>query len=88
MACYCFGAHRYGFNGMEKDDEFKGNGNSNNFGARIHDSRLGRWLAVDPKGGSYPFSSPYSYVTNSPILLYDPNGKDNWIQTQNGEKLV
>ncbi len=29
--------YRYGFNGMEKDDELKGNGNSYDFGARIYD---------------------------------------------------
>src|SRR5690606_28578426 len=32
--------YRYGFNGMEKDDEIKGTGNSLDFGARIYDPRL------------------------------------------------
>ena len=31
---------RYAFNGMEKDDEVKGAGNSYDFGARLYDSRL------------------------------------------------
>ncbi len=34
-------SYRYGFNGMEKDDEIKGNGNSYDFGARIYDPRVG-----------------------------------------------
>ena len=34
--------YRYGFNGMEKDSELKGSGNSYDFGARMSDSRLGR----------------------------------------------
>lgn len=32
--------YRYGFNGKEKDDELKGEGNSYNFEARIYDSRV------------------------------------------------
>lgn len=32
--------YRYGFNGMEKDDEVKGSGNSYDFGARIYDRVL------------------------------------------------
>jgi len=66
--------YRYGFNGMEKDDELKGSGNSYDFGARIYDPRLGRWLAVDPLSSSYPSSSPYMYVLGNPITLVDPTG--------------
>ena len=34
--------YRFGFNGMENDDELKGQGNSLDFGARIYDQRTGR----------------------------------------------
>ena len=47
-------AYRYGFNGMEKDDEIKGDGNSYDFGARMLDQRLGRWLSIDSKFKSFP----------------------------------
>ncbi len=40
--------YKYGFNGKEKDDEIKGNGNSQDYGKRIYDSRLGKFLSVDP----------------------------------------
>ena len=40
--------YRFGFNGKENDNEVKGAGNSLDFGARIYDSRLGRWLSCDP----------------------------------------
>jgi RHS repeat-associated protein len=46
--------YRFTFNGMEKDDEVKGVGNSLDFGARIYDSRLGRWLSVDPLSYKFP----------------------------------
>ena len=61
---------------MEKDDEMKGSGNSYDFGARIYDSRLGRWLAVDPLVTKYPNLSPYNFVDNNPIVFIDPDGKD------------
>ena len=37
--------YRYGFNGMENDNEVYGERNAIDFGARIYDSRLGRWLS-------------------------------------------
>ena len=63
----------YGFNGKEKDDEHTQG--KYDFGARIYDSRLGRWLAVDPLVKDYPSFSPYSYAGNSTIAFYDPDGK-------------
>ena len=67
--------YRYGFNGMEKDDEIKGEGNSYDFGARLYDSRLGRFLSVDPKYKLYPFMSTYCYAANSPIVYIDADGE-------------
>ena len=42
------GEYRYGFNGMEKDDEIEGEGNSYDFGARTYDPRIGRFKRIDP----------------------------------------
>jgi RHS repeat-associated protein len=71
--------YSFGFNGMEKDNEMKGEGNSLDFGARIYDSRLGRWLAVDKLKFKHPYVSPYNFVLNKPLLFIDPNGKDVYI---------
>ena len=71
--------YRYGFNGMEKDDELKGSGNSYDFGARLYDPRLGKWLALDPLMKKYPGITPYAFVANSPIYWLDKEGKDLWI---------
>jgi RHS repeat-associated protein len=68
-------AYNYGFNGMRKDNEIKGEGNSYDFGARIYDPRIGRWLSRDPLEGKYPGMSPYNFVSNNPIILNDPTGK-------------
>jgi len=68
-------AYRFGFNGMEKDDEVKGNGNSLDFGARIQDPRIGRWLSLDPLQHKYPSQAPYSFVANSPMFLVEVDGR-------------
>ena len=69
-----FRGYRYGFNGMEKDDEIKG-GNSYDFGARIYDSRVGRWLALDPLAHIQPFISSYCAFNDNPVYYIDPDGK-------------
>ncbi|NEN24145.1 hypothetical protein G3O08_11595 [Cryomorpha ignava] len=60
---------------MERDDEVKGKGNSLDFGARIYDSRLGRWLSIDPLYQKYPSISPYNYAGNSPVMFIDIGGE-------------
>ncbi len=66
--------YRYGFNGMEKEDEIKGNGNSYTTSDRQYDPRLGRWMSKDPVGGKFPWQSPYTGNDNKPIIRSDENG--------------
>ncbi len=68
--------YRYGFNGMEKDDEVKGSGNSYDFGARLYDPRLGRWLNRDPLESKYPGISTYAFSYNNPLVFKDPDGNN------------
>ena len=70
------GGYRYGFQGMERADEVKGLGNSYDFGARVYDSRVARWWSVDPLEGKYPNTAPYIFAGVSPILFFDPTGKE------------
>jgi RHS repeat-associated protein len=58
------GQYRYGFQGQEKDDETKGQGNSINYKYRMHDPRVGRFFSVDPLSGKYPWNSPYTFSEN------------------------
>jgi RHS repeat-associated protein len=67
-------AYRYGFNGMEKDDEMKGNGNSYSTEYREYDSRIGRWFSADPLFMNFPWQSPYVAFDNNPIVNTDPRG--------------
>ena len=64
-----------GFNGKENDNEIKGVGNSLDFGARMYDCRIGRWLSVDPDQSKYASWSPYCAFNDAPIIMVDPSGK-------------
>ncbi len=66
--------YRYGFNSMEKDDQVKGRGNSYDFGARMYDSRLGRFLSLDAFTINFASQSPYSFSGNMPIWAIDQDG--------------
>ncbi len=69
------GDYRFGFNGQEKLDEITGvTGSHLDFGARIYDSRVGRFLSLDPKARNYPFWSPYLFAANNPIRFIDVDG--------------
>ncbi|MEO5591295.1 MAG: RHS repeat-associated core domain-containing protein, partial [Chitinophagaceae bacterium] len=68
--------YRYGFNGKENDNEVKGEGSQQDYGMRIYDPRLGRFLSVDPLAKSYPYYTPYSYAGNKPIKFIDLDGSE------------
>jgi len=72
-------AYRFGFNGQEKDNEIKGIGNSLSFKYRIHDSRLGKFLSVDPLAAAYPWNSTYAFAENDVIRSIDLEGKEKYI---------
>jgi len=68
-------SYRYGFNGMEKDDEVTNvEGSHLDFGARIYDSRVARWLSPDAFEKTYPSLTTYGFAANSPIVLLDSDG--------------
>tara|TARA_R110002050_G_scaffold77643_1_gene165737 strand:- start:624 stop:1424 length:801 start_codon:yes stop_codon:yes gene_type:complete len=60
---------------MEKDDNVKGSGNSLDFGARIYDPRLGRFLSTDPLMSQNATWTPYGYALDNPIMFVDDNGE-------------
>ena len=71
--------YRYHFNNKETDNEVIGEGNSYDFGARMYDSRLGRWWSVDALQNKYPNLSPYHLCANNPVFFVDHDGKDFYI---------
>jgi RHS repeat-associated protein len=68
------GGCRYGFNGKENDNEVKGEGNQQDYGMRMYDGRMGKFLSVDPLTAYYPYYSPYQFAGNNPVKFIDLDG--------------
>lgn len=66
--------YSYGFQGQEKDDEVKGEGNSINYKFRMHDPRIGRFFAIDPLEMNFPHNSPYAFSENRVIDAIEMEG--------------
>ena len=64
--------YRYGFNGKENDKDISEG--KLDFGARIIDVRLGKWLSTDPIIKA--FITPYNFAGNNPVNFIDPDGED------------
>ena len=75
-------SYRYGFQGQEKDDELKGEGNSLNYTFRMHDPRVGRFFAVDPMTHQYPWYSPYQFSGNKVIQFIELEGLEEALPKQ------
>ncbi len=78
-------SYRYGFQGHEKDDEVKGDGNHLSFGDFGYDSRIGRRWNIDPI--YKPWLSNYLTFGNNPINYIDPSGGD-WYRVNGTSKVV
>ncbi len=73
-----FGArdYRYGYQGMECDDEaVAGGDNEYTTEFRQYDPRVGRWMSVEPLAAKYPAYSVYSSNFNSPTNFVDKDGQ-------------
>lgn len=76
-----FGDYCFGFNGKEADTDGEwGAGEFTNttydYGFRIYNPSIGKFLSVDPLAHEYAMWSPYTYVIDKPILFVDPDGRD------------
>jgi RHS repeat-associated protein len=81
-------SYRYGFQGQEKDDEIKGEGNSLNYTFRMHDPRIGRFFAPDPLESKYPWYSPYQFSGNRVIDMVELEGLEpKFTEDKNGNFL-
>ena len=63
-------SYRYSFNGKEDDSEWA----KQDYGFRIYDKRIGRFLSVDPLTKKYPELTPYQFASNAPIVAIDLDG--------------
>jgi RHS repeat-associated protein len=72
--------YKFGFNGKENDNEVYGDGNFQDYGMRMYDTRVGRFVSVDPlivKEKKFPWYSPYQFAGNKPIEAIDLDGLED-----------
>jgi RHS repeat-associated protein len=74
-------AYRYGFNGKEKDSNGEwGASTIYDYGFRVYDPKIGKFLSVDPLTKSYPWYTPYQFAGNKPITAIDIDGQEELIR--------
>ncbi len=73
--------NKYLYNGKEWQDEL--GLDWNNYGARMYDAELSRFMTVDPLAEDFCSWTPYHYVHNNPINMVDPTGMSaDWFENE------
>ena len=63
---------RFGYTGHEKENDLAEGVYTTQY--RLLDTRLGRWMSVDPLFAKYPDMSAYNYCGGDPVVMVDPDG--------------
>src|SRR5690606_17241271 len=66
-------SYRYGFNGKEKDKDIS-EVTVYDYGFRIYNPAIGKFLSVDPLTMNYPMLTPYQFAGDNPAKFIDLDG--------------
>jgi RHS repeat-associated protein len=80
-------SYKYGFNGKENDPETVGTGSgTQDYGMRIYNPALGKFLSIDPLTKKYAWNSTYAFAENDVIRANDLDGLEKNFQIQYKDK--
>lgn len=79
--------YRFGFNGKEQDHDNEWSDFTHyDYGFRIYNPAVAKFLSLDPLAANYPWYTPYQFAGNTPIQAIDLDGLEELRVTELIEK--